>query len=713
MSPIAERSRALVAVTGLGVGASLAMAVGTGAAAPETTPSDGVALTVVDQAFAVADGESLTVDLLLSESVTADPAAEVVVTLYEPVADSAGLSALDADGPGPAVDSVAVPLAELLDVADPGAGTLTAGLTVPVTLGGNAGTSLDAATAGIHPLSLEIRAGGAAVATASTFVLVTDPDDEEPSDPYPIAVVASIADPGPWADADVLEQGQADLARLVDLATATNAPLTISIPPSLARPADPAAASAPSDSVAPESTPADTTVDTTVDTAAESVPADSSSAASGDAADPAQLLADQIVGDELLGRPLVPLDPSALADIDRIDLFTGQLRQGEEALAAAGPQASRSRTVWVSDVPLTRDGADALRNLGVQMVIVPADVAAAMGVDGQMFAIDLGDGSTMPGIVISPLGEQLATPADGRSASDAAVRLVVETILERDSGSSSGLVLGTGPSGVPDADVTAAFVRHAGETPGLSIVGASKLTGVATSTGQDDVVVGSGQPAVDLTARDAEIDGLRPSADAAASMLSDPAPANRWNGDFVRVLASTVDDQEATERLDEIAGEIDGYLGAVVPPERFTFRITGTSSELPLRIVNNADQALNVVVRVLSPKLETEDLATPLVPGENSVRVPVTARSNGTFSVELTVLTPTDVELARPVVLKADVTGLSGLSRVLTIGALLALASWWYSHFRKRRRLQRSAAGPAIRLEPGPTLSPDAAESRD
>ncbi len=640
----------------------------------------------------------------------------VTVTIHDPLDDVDDLDDVDGGDPGDAVDTTAMPL----DLAvDTDAGSATGTVTVRVTLDEEAsGTALDAGRSGIHPLTVDVEIAGEVIASTATYVLVTAPDDV-PTPNFPIALLATVDDPGPWATDEALAAAARELQQVVDVAAATNAPLTVSIPPSVARPAATTASGGVATTSGDDQTDAtDVVVDTEPDAAAgDSAPTGTTTAGAADgsvppaADDVSRRLAEQLIGDQLLARPLVPLDPSAIVGIGRTRLFTEQLRAGEEMLAAASPQATPSRSVWFAAEPLSQGGADALRDLGVQLVVVPADVAAAMGAEADVFALSLADGSTLPGIVISSLGDRLATPSADVSPNDAAVRLLVEALLVRDTTDTPALVLAPG-EGIGDAAVTAAFARHAASSPGVNVVPASHIIGSVGAAARDDVLPAGVEPAVDLTERAAAIDAASEAADAARSMLTDPRPAATWDRDFVRLLSTTVDDDTASRRLSAIEAEIDSYLDAIVPPERFTFRITGTSSDLPLRIVNNSDQVLNVVVRVASPKLETEDLEQALTPGENLVKVPVTARSNGTFSVEVSVLTPSDVPLARPVVLKADVTGLSGLSRVVTIGALLALASWWYRHFRKRRRTGRDDGAGSVRLEPGPTLSPDAAESR-
>ena len=78
------------------------------------------------------------------------------------------------------------------------------------------------------------------------------------------------------------------------------------------------------------------------------------------------------------------------------------------------------------------------------------------------------------------------------------------------------------------------------------------------------------------------------------------------------------------------------------------------------------------------------------------------ARSRGTFTIEVDVLAPDGYRLGPPVVLKGRVSHVSGLSQVVTGGAALVLASWWYTHLRRRRAERRPACDdPAVNRELG------------
>jgi len=154
----------------------------------------------------------------------------------------------------------------------------------------------------------------------------------------------------------------------------------------------------------------------------------------------------------------------------------------------------------------------------------------------------------------------------------------------------------------------------------------------------------------------------------------------------------------------------------VQPPDSFSVTLTGRSTELRLRIENQSEDELRVLVRPSSSKLRfpSGDMLVMLEPaGATRVEIPVVARSNGTSRAEITLLTPNGRVIAGPVVVTAHVNAITGLGQVITGGAVLVLASWWGSHLLRRRRARRAAAGLAIDdgiVEEPFVLSPDAAE---
>jgi hypothetical protein len=195
-------------------------------------------------------------------------------------------------------------------------------------------------------------------------------------------------------------------------------------------------------------------------------------------------------------------------------------------------------------------------------------------------------------------------------------------------------------------------------------------------------------------AADDPVDELRQDAEHAASMLDQSPAGNPWASRIDALEASDPSAPATEEGLAGVREEVDAVLNAIVAPEPFTFTMTGTSNTLRLPIRNTSTQPLRVDVRVRSPKLQPDEpLQEVVVPELASVEVevPVTARSRGTFTIEVDVQAPDGYRLGAPVVLKGRVTHVTGLSQVVTAGAALVLGSWWYMHLRRRRAQRRLA----------------------
>ena len=117
-----------------------------------------------------------------------------------------------------------------------------------------------------------------------------------------------------------------------------------------------------------------------------------------------------------------------------------------------------------------------------------------------------------------------------------------------------------------------------------------------------------------------------------------------------------------------------------------------------LNVGNRLDEPITVVLRLASPRLSFPDGdQTITLPPESTqtIQVPVRARSNGTSSVEVDILTPSGDPLIETVTLKSRVNSLTGLGQALTAGLVLILLTWWFSHWRRRRRAENAAADPA------------------
>jgi hypothetical protein len=612
------------------------------------------------------------------------PTLTLEITNYRPLADSDDIAGLVGSGVDPdafidVVDGVAIDARPLLTRNDDGTVELT--LDVGTDVVDSVETRLKMDRPGFYPVRVQLLvgdSGGVLIATAGTVVqrLAGALDtDVAVAPPINLSVVTVTPGVPPGADG-ALELARERLDRAIQLAAALGAPVTLEVSPSLI--AEMAA------------TPEES-----------------------------ERLAAALVDDELVSLPIVPLDVSSAVAADRADSYTRLVIAGEELITEALPSMPLRREVWITSDPLSADGAKHLRDLGTRFVVIPAAVYED-SIDDELPPSDrfveaeLPDGGTLPFLVVGPVAEQLTqSAADRILARSTAVEWGVETLAgmlvdqavdDAEASPTGGRaptpprrsrILTTPDLTSPDARLLQALTDLAATTPSIRFTPASTLTGVT------DVALDAGGP---VTIRLPEITG--PSLDAriellddtalelasAASMLraDDPRPA-RWSTQLDLLISTGYSDAEVEVATAELVAEAVALEQAVELPEPFTFTLTGRSGTIEVRIGNTIDEPLDVVVELASTKItfpEGAQRVTLRPLDETSVIVPVEAEANGTSSINLVVSTPAGEVLGEPVTLTARVTALTGLGQVLTGGFVLILLTWWFTHWRNRRRAE-------------------------
>jgi hypothetical protein len=610
--------------------------------------------------------------------------AGVRIVLYRSIDERGELAATLAGDLPNQIDSLDLPVDGALAAAG-GVTTLT--VEAPTTTQSNVPDALSLRVPGLYPVGVELRVDGEVVAEHVTFIerLPTDPSATSSMN---VAVVAATPDPGPEPTPSEVAAGRRDLAAIADVAARAAGPVSVAIPPVLV---------------------------------------------SGLSADPelAESLAAALDRDELLPLPADQLDPSSAIAIGAGEAFTRELREGEDVLAAALPATATPRAAWLVTSPISAAAVAELRNLGFRLLVLDDETYTTLegnigGYQDPTLAAeaDVGDGFVMPAVVVSPSGRFLDSEyvrSAGLTAEDAAVQLLAELLTtKRELGPDArrSTVLATPDLGVPDRDVVAVFTSLAATVPDLELVPLSSVPGAT------DTMVANGGPVTltlpaeagpELAERAQRISLTRLSAEAAASMMLDDTQAEAWRQELDTLLSTGLDDTTVDAALDRISAEADAVRDSVTAPAPFTFTLTGRESVLRLNLRNDADEPRLVVVRPRSPKLTFPDGDQEVeleASGNTEIELRVVARSNGTSSVEVELLTPSlGQAVAGPVVLTARVNALTGLGQVITGGAVLVLLSWWFGHLRRRRR-ERLARGTALReAEPAPEVSPDAAEA--
>jgi hypothetical protein len=421
----------------------------------------------------------------------------------------------------------------------------------------------------------------------------------------------------------------------------------------------------------------------------------------------------------------VPLDVSSAVAADQGDAYTRLLGAGEDLLTESLPTTASRRDIWIATEPLSAGGAQLLRDLGTRFVVIPETLYTET-IDDDVPSSDrfveaqLPDGGTLPFLVVDPIADQLTTTAADRvleraTETEWAVDTLATLLVEQhddDAADSSPLerptppprrsrVLTTPDLSAPDSRLIGALEDLAATTPAVRFAEASALIGLT------DVLVDRNDDSVTITLPDVAGPSLAARVEliertglalaSAASMLPDDDPRiAEWTTELDTLISTGYTDDAAMAIAGDLIAEANTLTGAVELPEPFTFTLTGRSGTIEIRLGNALDEPLDVIVALDSTKVtfpEGDQRVTLRPLDETSLLVPVQAESNGTSSIDLVVSTPAGQPLHEPVTLTARVSALTGLGQVLTGGLILVLLTWWFTHWRSRRRAQLVGTG--------------------
>ncbi len=540
---------------------------------------------------------------------------------------------------------------------DDGATTLT--IEVPTDMGDSVAEKLKIDRPGLHPIRVELKIGvlgdpDVAVEVASHGTIVERLDDAV-SEPIDLTVMAAI--PEPRLDATPPTDGFDAAAMLAaDLAT----PITLEVAPR---------------TVAAATTGLDSTERSAL-----------------------------FVDDEVVATSARVLDVSSAIAVGRGDVVARELSAGERAVIDALPSARVGRTAWMVLDPLSAAGAQQLRDLGFRYLVMTDDMYAAtiggpLPERDRFVDVALPDGDTMPLTLVDPLSEALT--ADGTD------QILEElTAFEWAVGTAAGLLLEPAPRtsersrvlssptlAAPDPRLLVALEQLTETIDGLQFTEGSVLPATTDSQRAPDGTASVSLPeqaGPSLVDRVAALDAAALEVLSTASMLPDDDPRpERWSALLDELFTTAYDDQVANAELDALRTELDELRAAVVPPEPFTFTLTGRTGDIELQLANRSDEPLDVTLGLSSSKLEFpngDQLVTLRPNGETNVVVPVRALANGTSSVEVTVSTPGGEVLADDITLTSRVTAFTGLAQVLTGGFVLILITWWIANWRNKKR---------------------------
>jgi Family of unknown function (DUF6049) len=409
--------------------------------------------------------------------------------------------------------------------------------------------------------------------------------------------------------------------------------------------------------------------------------------------------------DGLITQPDFALDPSSAASAGLDDELAHRFVEGEAVLTSTFPTVPVSRSAWPVTGVISPSGAAAVRDLGVPMLIVTdrryLTYEGNIGgfVDTTLLSnAALDDGSQIRMAIADPVGSWLDPDVDTSfSAVERAVRVMATANALRHGLSPDlrTMILTSPGLRTPDAATTAAMERFVNEHPKNtfdSIQRVPNSTNALFIDQQPHVVGLPDQIPISLDSRVRAADAMRLQIADVATMLpdGDTRPA-QWDDQLQLAMSTGLSFAEAETMFGDVESGIDELRAAVGEPETFPITIGSREADIPVRIANDSSTPLEVVIRLTAEKLSVPggDQTTVLDPnGVTETAVPVIARSNGVFPVTIEVVTPAGNPLGAPVEFTARVNNLTGLGRVVTVGAALVLISWWFSYYRRKRRNQ-------------------------
>ena len=605
-----------------------------------------------------------------------EPALMLRVAIHRPLDGRSLTDVVDGD-PGDVIDVISGPLNQFA-TRDAATEEITVNVDVPLqqrlSYRAHLDDVLEYVDTGITPVSVSVIRGTAVIAHDVTLIDVGW-RQENPS-PLSVAMTTHIVGrsqltvPGdhslPASDGSRAAQ---DVELLVDLLTHSQVPLSVALSPELA------------ESLANETLPtavAARDIDRLIST----------------------------VGGEVLSLPYRSIDPFAAGTASLDERFISELDAGDAALQAAFPSLTPVRSVWLADdaitsSAITTEGVDLLKSQGVERLIMTDDSYAGGaphdGLDDTQPGLFAIEATSLPVIITGAVGE--IAPRPDVALEDQAVLFVARIMqLRREQPELARSVVFSAPDlTIPDVETVQAIERLLSSDPTVEFMRVSELPDQITA---NRAILTPAVPQVDLAQRRLTADALQVLIDDTGSMLNENHESvAQWNALINDLFDQRGNGQYVVDTIDVITNETSAVRHWVSVPMSGTVNLTGRDTPLPLVVENTGPEPLQVLIRLNAPRLvvPNEPLAKTLPPGVSSVQVPVEARSNGSFDVEVEVLSPAGTPVVSGVTIVAKAMTLSGFGRLVGFGLILVLISWWVSHLRRQR--QRKVAATPVETQ--------------
>jgi hypothetical protein len=413
---------------------------------------------------------------------------------------------------------------------------------------------------------------------------------------------------------------------------------------------------------------------------------------------------------QVLASTFVPFDPSSAEKAKLGSEFYKQLARGIEILNTRNGDAGINPRTWFSTRPINTDGISLLARSGFNNVVFSPQAAQSLGAldsyTKQYRANYIGDSTAKVSIAVADPRYATSLSASNTNPVQTSMAVAAEIIAQQGELAlgqrqplDHHLIISTLDGSLPNPVLLNSLLVALSNAPQITL---RPLGSIQRATeASTPLTMPSGAP-IDLRARRPQLQLVVDEISSTQSMLSADAPQRMWwEDELLLVQSDSLNNDRFAVYLKGFRSQLRAFRASVSVPESLTFTLSGKSSDLRLQLRNSASMPLSVLVTLSSAKLTFPEKPQVVTVAANSavdVIVPVVARANGTFPLEVVLYTPDGTaQVGKRIRLSARVSALAGLGQLVTGVALLLLASWWVAHWRKQNRVKAVENHPAVR----------------